>query len=71
VVSVVRDLLLVSSLNYELCGDYVRNYYAACNCVRVVNNRSVGIVGVISKWDDFCCAINFEGRRTCVVCRSS
>jgi hypothetical protein len=26
-----------------------------------VNNRSVGIVGVISKCDDFGCAINFEG----------
>jgi hypothetical protein len=37
----------------------------------VVNNRSVGIVGVSSKWDVSCCAINFDGQRTCVVCRSS
>jgi hypothetical protein len=41
------------------------------DCVRVVNNRSVGTVGVISKWDDSCGAINFDGQRTCVVCRSS
>ena len=56
-------------MNYELYEDYVRNQYAACNCARDVNNISVGIVGVISKCDDFGCAINFEGQRTCLVCR--
>jgi hypothetical protein len=55
----VRDLLLVSSLNYELYEDYARNKYATCNFARDANNISVGIVGVISKWHDFGCAIKF------------